>query len=369
MAYDFPSSPTEGQTANGFVYRSGEWQRPKAKTALPKNYLLNSVMKISQENGDVSSASTATGNYYPADQWVASWGLSPGTINSGRTRVAPAGSDCISMTVATAMTTPSAGAYMQFFQKIEGQRVADLRWGTADARQAVFQFSLYSVLAGTYSVQVKNNAGDRTFLAPFTIPANSWSTFSVVVPGDTTGTWPTGNSAGIQVGLGLASGTTYGGGVAGWQAGNKVQIAGNTNGANTGSIFLFSNTGFYADPYNTGIAPPFDPPIYDAELRRCQRYWYKQVALRGVVTGTTTVGRASMVHPVPMRATPTGTIVGAPKMYDGAVTPAITSISSACNSYAAEFDVTCSAGGMTAGRPGVQYEQGLADYIAMSARM
>jgi hypothetical protein len=72
MAANFPSSPTEGQVhnvspGNSFVFLSGVWVPAPVKTALPKNYVVNPSMQISQQNGDV--AGTVTG-YYPADQWV-----------------------------------------------------------------------------------------------------------------------------------------------------------------------------------------------------------------------------------------------------------------------------------------------------------
>jgi hypothetical protein len=70
-----------------------------------------------------------------------------------------------------------------------------------------------------------------------------------------------------------------------------------------------------------------------------------------------------------MRATPSAAIVGSPRMYDYAATPIITGLGSVSNEYAAEFDVTCSAGGLAAGRAVSNYWQDENQYIAISARM
>jgi hypothetical protein len=75
MAIDFPSSPTEGQIHNvspgkSFIYRSGVWTSAPMNTALPKNYIVNSAMQISQQNGRISSTTTGT---FIADQWQTYW--------------------------------------------------------------------------------------------------------------------------------------------------------------------------------------------------------------------------------------------------------------------------------------------------------
>ena len=126
----------------------------------------------------------------------------------------------------------------------------------------------------------------------------------------------------------------------------------------------------YADPYLTGVAPPFQVPQFADELRRCQRYWYRGYGTRGWVTAATTTARMAIRHPTQMRAAPSLTIVGAPKVYDGTATPTITSIPANTSDVdALEANLTASAGGMTAGRAALQYWLTEADYLAVSARM
>ena len=60
----------------------------------------------------------------------------------------------------------------------------------------------------------------------------------------------------------------------------------------------------YADPYLTGVAPPFEVPNITDDLRRCQRYWYRAYGLRGWTIAANTVSGMSIKHPAPMRAKP-----------------------------------------------------------------
>ena len=129
--------------------------------------------------------------------------------------------------VGTGKPSLAAGDYHALTQSIEGVRMADFGWGTAQARQAVLRFTVWGNIAGTYSVAIKNADASRTYLAPFTIASQTWTLVTLVIPGDITGTWPAGAVLGMYLTFGFASGTTFQG-VAGWQAGNKTQIAGHT---------------------------------------------------------------------------------------------------------------------------------------------
>jgi len=174
----------------------------------------------------------------------------------------------------------------------------------------------------------------------------------------------------MRIEFSIAMGSTYIG-VEGWQAGNFFALSTQRNGwAITGNFCGVSQVGLYADPYKTGVAPQWQTPDHAVERQRCQRYWYKAFGLSGGGTYSATgVTRAGMRHPVPMRVTPAGSIVGTPKVYDLGATPTITALATVCNPYAAEFDFTCAAGGLTAVRAAAMYYQTDNDYIAMNARM
>ena len=239
-------------------------------TAQTRNRIVNGAMQISQENGDAPGSAIPA--YYAADQWFAS-----ASIATSARRVANPtlnGTYPITMQVTTGKPSLAAADYLQFVQYIEGIHIRDFMWGTASAKQAVLRFWAYGTPGGTFSVFLRNSASNRSFMAPFTLPNSVWTQFTIVIPGDTTGTWLIDTGIGICLGFGFAAGATYAGGVAGWQSATHIQIAGQTNGAAaTNNIFYIADVGLYLDPLNTGVAPAWEMPDEAEELRACQRYW------------------------------------------------------------------------------------------------
>ena len=298
-----PPQPAIGQlwwnSSNGTMSiwyadtNSAQWvQVSGAVSATPvaetRNRVVNPAIQSSQENAS-TEGSTASVAYYAADQW---FGIAQIATTFATRDFATADGYRLRVRITTGKPSLAAADYWQIVQLIEGTRVADFWWGTASAKAAVLRFDAYSNVGGTFSVIIKNGASDRSFLAPFTVPAGGWQTFTVPIPGDTTGTWETDTTIGMRIGWGLAAGTTYGGGVAGWQAGNRMQITGNTNlAATANNNFYLRNVGLYLDPLSTGTAPAWEMPDEAEEFRACQRYWQQlMVSAQSPVAGTMSVG-------------------------------------------------------------------------------
>jgi len=317
MGMNFPNTPSQGQvfTPVGgyqYVYIDGAWRMiaspSQLVTAESRNRIVNGAMQHSQENGTTASPTAVTGTYYPADQWLGQWSLT-GTayVNwDNASWFSVSGFHINAFIGGTATPSPAAGAYLMLTQKIEGLRVADLKWGTASAKQVVLRFTCASDVPGTYCVQVTNADTSRSFLAPFTITAtNVAQTFTLVIPGDVTGTWVKNNTIGLMIGITLTAGSSFIG-VAGWQPGNKIAIAGNTNlAATAGKVFALGDVGFYVDPQNSSIAPRWIIPDYAEEFMACSRYWTKvSVTWGGNVTTGINYWTAAHLFRASMRIIP-----------------------------------------------------------------
>jgi hypothetical protein len=370
MAINFPNSPTDGQVFNvspgvSFVARSGLWRPAPLKTALPKNYIVNPSMQVSQE-GNISP--NVSGNY-PADMWLCSFSGFP-TVDQARVAgTQPLFYPFYISFATTARASLAAADYVMWRQGIEGQRIAELQWGTPNAKQIVVRFTCNCAPGGTYALSIRNAPVTRSYIAQFTA-APGEQEFIIAIPGDTGGTWANDNTVGLHISFCPASGATYLTAPNAWQAGNFLAFTGMANIAAAGAgTFNIGRVGLYLDPYKTGVAPPFEVPDYGAEIRRCQRYWYRGYGFQTIVANATSAPRGGMRHPVPMRATPAGSIVGTPRVYEGSASSIVTALGTACNPYAAEFDLTCGAGGLTGGRAGSMYYQDDNQYIAMNARL
>src|SRR4051812_28479497 len=281
---DFPSSPTDGQIYGSYLYSGGVWLQNGAlltPTAQARNRVCNPAMQISQENGN-TSGSTAAG-YWTADQWGVTNSSGTFTATTQRVQVTtPNGSiNRVRATIATGNAS-SGTAPFTIVQSIEGVKIADFRYGSAQAKQAILRFGWKSP-AGTYSVAIKNNAGDRTFLAGFTITAGQANVDTeqiIIIPGDITGTWLNDNGVGLRLGFAISCPPSSQG-VAGWQAGNFQALATQSNGgATSNNVFELFDVGLYLDPQATGVAPPWQLPDEAQELAACQRYYWKSATSR-----------------------------------------------------------------------------------------
>jgi hypothetical protein len=166
---------------------------------------------------------------------------------------------------------------------VEGLNVADLNWGTANAKSVTLSFYVRSSLTGTFGGSFANSAINRSY--PFTytiIAANTWEQKFITVAGDTTGTWLTTNGRGIQVFFGLGVGSTYSGTAGAWAGATYVSATGATSVVGTNA----------ATWYVTGVqleegsqATPFEYRHFTTELQLCQRYFQKSYRPE-VVPGT-----------------------------------------------------------------------------------
>jgi hypothetical protein len=304
MGFNFPNSPSQGQLFQppggpSYTFKNGVWQGIGASgqvlTADSYSRIVNGAMQISQENG--RTASTAN-FYYAVDQWLDS--LVGITGINFQSNAGTTGADAnLQMNFGIAKPSLAAGDLASFQTKIEGLRVADFRWGTAGALPIVVRFEALVASGGTYTIAILNGAADRTYLTTFTLTAGQWTTVTLKVPGDTTGTWPVDNTAGLQVLFGLAVGTNFQG-VAGWQAGAKYGLAGMSNAAASVQNFFVRNIGLYLDPNATGVAPAWVTPDFASELIACKRYWQ---SFSGLVIDTSGVA-VSTIFPVEFRTAP-----------------------------------------------------------------
>ena len=278
---------------------------------VPKNYIVNPGMRISQENG--SSSSTASG-YFTVDQWKISH-FQNGTLTTQQVSSAtPGGSENrIRMTVTSADTSIAAGQYAFLVQPIEGLRTADLQWGTANATDVVLRFG-FKGPAGTYAVAIINQDNNRSFVREFTISggdANIDTLQTLTFPGDTSGTWDKDNTSSLKITFTFAAGSNWQTTPDAWQAGNYRGTASTSNGIGTTSdVFELFDVGLYADPDSTGLAPRFELPHYDTDLAECQRYfcvWHTRWT--GVSASANYRYSAPFSYPVEMRSTPAAGVI------------------------------------------------------------
>jgi hypothetical protein len=238
-----------------------------------KNRIINGAMVIDQRNAGASVANAVGANYF-LDRWqVATAQASKMTIQQNAGSVTPpvGFSNYLGLTVTSAYTAGASDYYL-FAQKIEGFNASDLGFGTANAKTVTISFQVRSSLTGTFCAALQNAAGNRTYIFNYTISsADTWTTITQTIVGDTSGTWGSGNSSWGELKFDLGSGSDYQTSTVGsWVATGAFTTASAVKFvANASATFYI--TGVQLEVGST--ATSFDYRPYGTELALCQRYF------------------------------------------------------------------------------------------------
>jgi hypothetical protein len=301
MAYGTINADVIQTSTSGGILGAGN-------ASIMKNRIINGSMVIDQRNAGASV--TATDGAYTLDRWKANDSVnSKFTIQQNAGSVTPpTGFTNYLGVTSSAATTVGTNDYYFMRQLIEGYNVADLGWGTANAKTVTLSFQVYSSLTGTFGGSLMNSASNRNYPFSYTVSsANTWTSVAITIAGDTSGTWLTTNGIGIGVSFGLGVGTTYSGTAGAWAAGEKYSA--------TGAVQVVATSG--ATFYITGVqlevgssATGFEYRIYGTELFNCQRYYWQNTTANGYYSYQYNATNKFLFvpHPVTMRTTPTATV-------------------------------------------------------------
>jgi hypothetical protein len=271
-----------------------------------RNRVINGAMEIDQRNAGASV--TPTDGQYTLDRWQATLSVaSKFSIQQNAGAVTPpvGFTNYLGVTSLSAYTVGAAENF-RIQQSIEGFNIADLGWGTANAKTVTLSFWVRSSLTGTFGGVLRSSNADRTYPFSYTISAaNTWEQKSVTIAGDTTGAWLTNNGIGVTLRFSLGAGATLSGTAGAWVTGNLVSVTGATSVVGTnGATFYITGVQLEVGSYAT----TFERRPYGTELQLCQRYFF---TLRGADTPiaaggmqTTTVFAGAVKYPVEMRTTP-----------------------------------------------------------------
>jgi hypothetical protein len=294
-----------------------------------RNRIINGDMRIDQRNNGASV--TPTGSTYTLDRWRLGLASSQ-RMSVQRVSDAPAGfTNSILFTVTTAGSA-TAGELMYLQQNIEGFNVSDLGFGTASAQPVTASFWVKSSVTGLKSISLINGATNRSYCTTYNIDvANTWEYKTVTMPGDTTGTWETGNGNGLELHFNFQVGPTFETTLNAWAAGRFYSAASVPDITDTsGATISFTGVQLEAG----SVATPFERRDYGRELIMCQRYYERRtvgstanerLATTGLAVGTTTA-QFPIQHLVQKRASPAVNVgnLSSSTTYDGGASGAPT---------------------------------------------
>jgi hypothetical protein len=256
---------------------------PYGASSFRRNRLINGNMAVDQRNNGGSV--TPTNGQYTIDRWQYSGSqTSKFTAQQNAASITPpfGFANYLGLTSSSSYSAVSSD-YFAIQQKIEGFNIADLGWGTSNAKTVTLSFWVRSSLTGTFGLTLRDGGESVCFPTNYTISsANTWTYIQLTITGPSTGTYSLTNGNGIEVWFGLGYGSSYTGNLTQntWSSGFCGQPSGAVNVVGTsGATFYITGVqleiGTVATPYE------FNP--YSDQLAQCQRYCQ--------VLNTVTIGR------------------------------------------------------------------------------
>jgi len=278
----------------------------------PRNRIINGNMVVDQRNNGGSV--TPTNGQYTIDRWQYSGSqTSKFTAQQNAASITPTSgfTNYLGLTSSSSYSVVSSD-YFAIEQKIEGFNIADLGWGTSNAKTVTLSFWVRSSLTGTFGLTLRDGGESVCFPTNYTISsANTWTYIQLTITGPSTGTYSSTNGTGIEVWFGLGYGSSYTGNLTQntWSSGFCGQPSGAQNIVSTNGA-TFYITGVQLEVGS--VATPYQFNTYSDQLSQCQRYYvkytnnslpYVQFAIGRCYS--TTGGSANLYFPVPMRTQPT----------------------------------------------------------------
>jgi len=318
-----------------------------------KNRIINGAMVIDQRN---VVATINSGSFTFATDRFAGFGqATDGVFTMQRSTVAPTNfTNSLLATVTTADASIGSTQLYGLMHRIEGFNTADFNWGSANAVAITLSFWVRSSVTGTFGGALLNNGQTRSYAFTYTISAaNTWEQKTVTIAGDTSGTWATNNSVGVEIQWSLGCGASLLATAGAWNNAAFYGATGQTNLISTNGA-TFYITGVQLEKGST--ATSFDYRPYTTELQLCQRYlptansgdWYTGLS------ATTTIAYSTIRFPVTARVAPTSISVSSLASYSttngGGLPVSVTAVAfgvAGVNSAYVRFDV---ASGLTIGQ-------------------
>ncbi len=278
-----------------------------------RNLIHNGAMKVTQRGSqDAGNGVTATA----CDRFTLS--MSGGaavttTQDANVPNLSNGFRNSLKIDCTTADTSVAAGDYVILYQRIEGQDLQHLLYGTTAHKKVTVQFWVKSAKTGIHTVEISHLDASTYFNSQqYTISsADTWEKKTVTFVGYPTTSFDDDSNGSLQLAWWLLGGSTYSGGTHNSNTWHNTQA----NRA-VGQVNVLDNTA--NNFYLTGVqlevsdaATEFEHRSFGEELALCHRYFYRwsadgeqysNLCIGGCISGSNARGVAQM--PQTMRTDP-----------------------------------------------------------------
>ena len=270
-----------------------------------KNIIINGSMIVDQRSNG-SSADTTGASYISCDRFGSAYAAAS-KFTMQQVASTLAGFEK-ALKITSSGTTSSASQHYLMRYSIEGHDSARLALGTSSAKTFTLSFYVKGSLTGNYSVAFCNGSDNRVYATTYNIAsADTWERKTITLTGDTSGTWATNNTEGMEIKWDLGSGSNFDVSAANqWVGEDKLKVSGTVNLVATNAATL-EFTGVQLEIGSN--ATDFEHRSLAQELFLCARYYYQPTTRYYFGDDSTGgVSRAGIDFRTTMRAAPTATL-------------------------------------------------------------
>ena len=272
-----------------------------------RNLIINGAMQVAQRG---TSETGVTGGKYPncCDRYRVNGNNGTWTISQDTN--APAGFSNSFKMLLTATETIISTSYWAVEQRIEGQNLQGLAYGTSSAKTVTVSFYVKSNVTGTYCFNLYQDDGNKNFPKTYTIDsADTWERKTISFVGDTATALDNDNVRSLRTVFHVVAGSGYNSGTPGTRAtyADNTWAAGHTAQVDAVNDY-WQITGLQLEVGDK--ATPFEHRSPGEELALCQRYYveFRNSRFIGGYKRHDAQTCFKVHFPVPMRTTPTVTL-------------------------------------------------------------
>ena len=242
-----------------------------------RNLIINGAMKVAQRGSQSNTnglSSTACDRFRLA---MSGGAVVTTTQDANVPNLSNGFRNSLKIDCTTADTSVAAGDYAILYQRIEGQDLQHLLYGTTAHKKVTVQFWVKSAKTGIHTVEISHLDAATYFNSQqYTISsADTWEKKTVTFVGYPTSSFDDDSNGSLQLAWWLLGGTTYSGGTHNSNTWHNTQ-------ANrcVGQVNVVDNTA--NNFYLTGVqmevsdsASEFEHRSFEEELHACKRYYQK----------------------------------------------------------------------------------------------
>ena len=244
-----------------------------------KNIIINGDMSIAQRG--TSETGVGGSDIYLIDRFQFDQNAGPSArFTMSQDTDVPSGqgfSKSLKLDCTTAQTSYSSNQLIALTQKIEGQNVQYLKYGTSSAQSLTLSFWVKSNKTGTYTLELDQDGNSKDYSQTYTISsANTWEKKTLTYVGDTASALANDNSNELDIYFWLGAASDFTSGTLNTSWNSTV----NANRVSPSQVNIADSTS--NEWYVTGVqleagttASEFEFLPYDVNLQRCERYFYQ----------------------------------------------------------------------------------------------